>query len=125
MPIGFYPWRWDRFACTNPNRHFLTTVEMCRELKVGETQWGIATWEDIDPKTFQFSVYVVGLTNAYRWTDQPGEFKQGDPVGKGRKVYRKEPQLNFWRPGDQFIEGEEEIRYGIPGKVDDYQWVYR
>ena len=109
----------------DPNRRFLTSVEMCRKLEVGETQWGVATWEDIDPKTFQFSIYVVGLTNAYRWTDEPGEFKQGDPIGKGRKLYRKTLKLNFWRPGDQYFEHEEEIRYGIPGKVDDYEWVYR
>jgi hypothetical protein len=108
----------------DPNRRFLTSVEMCRKLAVGETQWGIATWEDIDPKTFQFSVYAVGLTNSYRWTDQPGEFKQGDPLGKGRKIQRKILKLNFWRPGDQFLEHEEEIRYGIPGGVD-YDWVYR
>ena len=44
---------------------------------------GIATWEDIDPKTFQFSVYVIGLTNSYRWTDEDGEYKKGDPIGKG------------------------------------------
>jgi hypothetical protein len=108
----------------DPNRRFLTSVEMCRKFDVGETRWGIATWEDIDPKTFQFSLYVVGLTNAYRWTDQPGELKPGDPIGKGRKLQRKILKLNFWRPGDQYYEHEEEIRYGIPGGVD-YQWVYR
>ncbi len=108
----------------DPSRNFLTSVEMCRELAVGETQWGVATWEDIDPKTFRFSVYVVGLTNAYRWKDEPGEFKQGDPIGKGRKLYRKMLKLNFWRTGDEFHEHEGEIRYGIPGEVD-YEWVYR
>ncbi len=108
----------------DPKRKFLTSVEMCRELAVGETQWGVATWEDIDPKTFQFSVYVVGLTNSYRWKDEPGEFKHGDTIGKGRKLYRKMLKLNFWRPGDQFYEHESEIRYGIPGGVD-YEWVYR
>ena len=98
----------------DPNRHFLTSVEMCREIKVGETQWGIATWEDIDPRTFRFSVYVIGLTNAYRWTDQEGGYKKGDPIGKGRKLHRKTLKLNFWRPGDQYYEHEEEIRYGVP-----------
>ena len=127
----------------DPNRRFLTSVEMCRELKVGETQWGIATWEDIDPKTFEFSVYVIGLTNAYRWTDQEGAYKKGDPVGKGRKLYRKILKLNFWRPGDQYREHEEEIRFGVPQELlpkdshgapklpdvlnggPDYEWVYR
>jgi hypothetical protein len=109
----------------DPNRRFLTSVDMCRELKPGETQWGVATWEDIDPKTFQFSIYVIGLTNSYQWTDQPGEYKKGDPIGTGRKLRRKMLKLNFWRPGDQYYEHEEEIRYGIPGKTDNYEWVYR
>ena len=108
----------------DPKRRFLTSVEMCRDLAVGETRWGVATWEDIDPKTFQFSIYVVGLTNSYRWKDQPGGLKQGDPIGTGRKLSRKILKLNFWRPGDQYDANEEAIRYGIPGGVD-YEWVYR
>jgi hypothetical protein len=116
----------------DPNRRFLTSVEMSRKLEFGETQWGVATWEDIDPKTFMFSVYVVGLTNAYRWTDEKGVLKPGDdPISKGRKLYRKTLKLNFWRPGDQYREDEKEIRYGVPlglpgirGGVD-YEWVYR
>ncbi len=123
----------------DPNRHFLTSVEMCRDIKVGETQWGIATWEDIDPRTFRFSVYVIGLTNSYRWADEDGGYKKGDPIGKGRKLRRKTLKLNFWRPGDQYYEHEEEIRYGVPQELLpkqrdgspkipeglDYDWVYR
>jgi hypothetical protein len=108
----------------DPNRKFLTTVDMCRELAVGETQWGVATWEDVDPRIVRFSVYAFGLTNAYKWKDDPKEVKPGDPVGKGRKLYRKLLKLNFWRPSDPYYEHEEEIRYGIPGGVD-YEWVYR
>jgi hypothetical protein len=106
------------------SQKLLTSVEMCREIAVGQTVWGVATWEDIDPRVVQFSIYVIGLTNAYRWTDTPGEYKQGDPLGKGRRLMRKELKLNFWRPGDEYFEHEEEIRYGIPGRVD-YEWVYR
>jgi hypothetical protein len=115
----------------DPNRSFLTSVEMSRKLAVGETQWGVATWEDIDPKTFMFSVYVIGLTNAYHWTDEKGTLKPSDPIGKGRKLYRKTLKLNFWRPGDRYREDEKEIRYGVPQGLPgirggvDYEWVYR
>jgi hypothetical protein len=108
----------------DPKRKFLSSVEMCRELAVGETQWGIATWEDIDPRIVRFSVYVFGLTNSYRWKDEPSEYKAGDSALAGRKIYRKVLKLNFWRPGDQFHEDEKEFRYGIPDGVD-YEWVYR
>jgi hypothetical protein len=108
----------------DPRRRLLTSVEICRRIAVGETLWGVATWEDIDPKVVRFSIYVIGLTNAYRWIDPPGGYKAGEPPGKGRILLRKTLKLNFWRPGDEFFEHEEEIRYGVPGGVD-YQWVYR
>jgi hypothetical protein len=108
----------------DPKRKFLTSVEMCRDIAVGETVWGIATWEDVDPRIVRFSVYVFGLTNSYRWKDTPTEYKAGDPVLKGRKLYKKTLKLNFWRPSDPYYEHEEEIRYGVPEGVD-YEWVYR
>lgn len=108
----------------DPNRTFYNTVEIVRELQVGETVWGVATWEDIDPRTNRFHVYVNGLTNAYRWTDDTEKVKPGTPVGTGRRLVRKTLRLNFWRPGDEFDPKEREIRFGIPGELD-YQWVYR
>jgi hypothetical protein len=108
----------------DPNRTFYNSVEMVRDLQVGETVWGVATWEDIDPRTDRFSVYVHGLTNAYRWTDDPEKFKPGSPLGTGRHLVRKTLRLNFWRPGDEFDPKEREIRFGAPGELD-YQWVYR
>jgi hypothetical protein len=105
--------------------------------------WGVATWEDVDPATDHFSIYVQGLTSAYRWEDaKQGEpasyvYKPGDAIGTGRRVRQKTLRLNFWRPGDEFFEHEREIRFGyhkhkgderfkIPEKEKvDYVWVYR
>ncbi len=108
----------------DPNRVFLNTVEMTREIPVGQTFWGIATWENVDPKITHYSIFVNGLTNAYRFTDDPGAYKAGDPIGKGRHLTRKTLKLNFWKPGDPYLEHEEEVRYGVPGEVD-YEWLYR
>ena len=108
----------------DPNRTFLNSAEMARQINPGETLWGVATWEGIDPRIDRFSVYVNGLTNAYRWEDAPGAYEPGDPIGKGRTWVRKTLKLNFWRPGDEYYEHEKEFRYGIPGEVD-HQWVYR
>jgi hypothetical protein len=96
--------------------------------------WGVATWEDIDPRIDFFSVYVGGLSNAYRWEDTPGAYQPGDFPGKGRRFSRKMLQLNFWVPGDEYLQHEREVRYGVPiGKSDlydvadgvAYRWVYR
>jgi hypothetical protein len=130
-----------------PARLF-NTIEMEREIPPSpEGQdlgiWGVATWEDIDPATDHFSIYIKGLTNAYRWEDaksgEPAQyvFKKGDKVGTGRTLLQKTLRLNFWRPSDKYYEHEDEIRYGYyddsgekrfnlkPEEKVDYLWVYR
>ncbi|MDD4269233.1 MAG: hypothetical protein PHN77_13485 [Thermoguttaceae bacterium] len=110
----------------DPAKEFYNSVTIGKEpIAVGETRWGIAMWQGIDPRIDFFSIYVRGLTNAYHWQDSPETYTPGkDPIGKGRKFVRKTLKLNFWRPGDEYYEDENEIRYGIPGQVD-YEWVYR
>jgi len=104
--------------------------------------WGVVTWEDVDPRTDFFSVYVRGLTNAFKFVDPPGAYKAGDPPFAGRVFAFKTLQLNFWRPSDSVLEHEREIRFGIPVEPDperqqrilsmfglkdrlDYLWIYR
>lgn len=117
------------------NRKLLTTAEMTGEIlpsvaatkdtpEIDRTVWGVATWEGVDPRTDRFSIYVHGLTNAYKWVDEPAAFKVGDPIGKGRTYQYQVLKLNFWRPSDTKYEHEEEIRFGIPGDVD-YSWSYQ
>lgn len=114
----------------DPNRTLLNSVEVGGKKipvshgLVDRSVWGVATWEDVDPRIDFFSIYVAGLTNAYQWTDPPDGFSPGDPPTTGRQFRQKELMLNFWRPGDRFVEDRREIRYGIPGQVD-YRWVYR
>ena len=110
----------------DPARRFLTTGEMCREIAVGETVWGIVTFEKVNLNIRWFSIYVQGLTNAYEWVDDPSQVQNPNQVwvGKGRRMAMKTLKLNFWRPADEYNAHEEEIRYGMPGGVD-YEWVYR
>jgi hypothetical protein len=123
-----------------PGRELLNSAQISeRPIPLSDARadrgvWGVATWEDVDPRIDFFSVYVGGLTNAYRWEDPPGAYRPGDPPGKGRQFTRKTLQLNFWRPGDEFDEHESEIRFGVPlGKAYlygvpegvAYRWVYR
>ncbi|MCC9607119.1 hypothetical protein LOC68_14435 [Blastopirellula sp. JC732] len=91
--------------------------------EVDNAIWGVAIWEDIDPDTDYFSIYVQGLTNAYKWTDD-AEKVVPDNIGGQRAFTLKTLKLNFWRPGDRYNEHEDEIRFGAPGQVD-YEWVYR
>jgi hypothetical protein len=97
----------------DPRRVFLNSVEMSDAEIPPSTEdealdvWGVATWEDVDPRTDRFAVYVQGLTNAYRWSDD-----EERASGK-RRYYRKTLQLNFYRPSDDRYEHEREIRFGM------------
>jgi hypothetical protein len=124
----------------DPRRRLLNSVQMAQQEllpstdRVDRSVWGVATWEDVDPRTDFLSVLVQGLTNAYRWTDPPGAYQVGDPPGRGRQFTYKTLQLNFWRPGDEHQEHNDRIRFGVPegqakvyGVPDgvDFAWVYR
>lgn len=86
--------------------------------------WGVATWTDIDLTADYFSIYIEGLTNAYKWVDPEGAWTDGDPPGKGRLFANKLLKLDFWRPGDVADPHESEIRFGFPGELP-YKWLYR
>ena len=94
--------------------------------------WGYATWEDIDPNTDFFSIFVHGLTNAFQIVQKDGE----------ESVRRKVLRLNFYRPGDTIKQLADDIRFGIPAFEDmaqqnyvlkqyrlperlDYEWLFR
>ncbi len=114
----------------DPNRTLLNTVDVGSQKipvshgLIDRSVWGVATWEDVDPRVDTFSVSVAGLSNAYQWDDPPGAFQAGDPPTTGRQLLQKTLVLNFWRPGDEYVEDKRQIRYGIPGQVD-YRWEYR
>lgn len=99
----------------DPNRPLLNTYEMAMaKIPLAKSEsdpgvWGVAIWEDVDPRIDYVSVYVSGLTNAY----QIERSRDGKIGFKYRTL-----QLNFWRPGDIEEEVKDEVDYGIP-LVDD------
>ncbi|MGD0900554.1 MAG: hypothetical protein ABR915_22200 [Thermoguttaceae bacterium] len=116
------------------NRKFLSSYEMsAKQIAVGETVWGVATWEDIDPRVVWFSVYVEGLTNALRWKDDPAKYAavlKGTESGSYRTMFGKVLKVNFWRPGDEFLLTENQVRLGVPGQagkrgLPPCEWIWR
>ncbi len=75
---------------------------------------GVAIWDDIDPESNHFSIFIQGLSNGWALTDDPVE------PGKKTVVRRKTLQLNFRRLGDKYYQKSEEIRFDGPAK-----WDYR
>ncbi len=97
----------------------ITEVEIAPAGQSGDEVWGCACWEDIDPTTDEFSIYVHGLTNAYQMeaVDNP------DGSGKMWDYTYKTLQINFSRRGDEFHEHSGEVRLGDSEGVE-YRWVY-
>jgi hypothetical protein len=89
------------------------------EMRPGDERWGVATWEDIDPRIDHFSIYVRGLTNALRWRLPAGvDVEPDDPPGARTEDALQALRLDFWRPGDERGQPEEEIRVGFAGMFE-------
>jgi hypothetical protein len=99
-------------AKEDPAIPLLNSAQMAEKLAIplsddskDNSLWGVATWEDVDPRIDFVSIYVQGLTNAFRFRELPD----------GKRVYQyKTLQLNFWRPGDTRAEAADKIRFGVP-----------
>jgi hypothetical protein len=70
---------------------------------------GVAMWDDINPKSTFFSIYVYGLSDGWSAVDGP----DGKPI-----VRYKTLQLKFKRLGDQFNQASNQIRYL------GHEWIY-
>ena len=82
--------------------------------RIDRSVWGVATWVDLDPRIDFFSIYIQGLTNAYKFVDDLDQFRVGDPPLTGRTISTRTLQLCFWRPGDELLLTEREVRFGMP-----------
>jgi hypothetical protein len=138
LPVAMGPIR----RREDPGRPLLNSVQMASQEiplstdEVDRSVWGVATWggfTTIDPRIDFFSIFVQGLSNAYRWEDPQGAYRAGDPPGAGRRFTRRTLQLNFWRPGDELHPSEREFRFGIPAGTEQhyglaepvaYRWLY-
>ncbi len=76
--------------------------------------WGVATWEDIDPKLDFLTVNVFGLTNAF-------EVEGLEPDAEYRK---KALSLHFYRPGDAIRPEEDPVFFGVPAYDDEAEQAY-
>ena len=96
----------------DPNRSFENTVSMSdRSIEPCETVWGVAMWQDIDPDVKDFSIYISGLSSAYRWNVNK-EIHEPGIIGSGYSMSRKTLKLNFWAPGSSDHLLNKEIQYG-------------
>jgi len=104
----------------DPKRPLLDSVGMMESpLKPGEERWGVAIWEDVDPRIDFFSIYARGLTNAVRWRKRPGAvIGPGDRPGSDVEETLEALRLDFWRPGDDRDDGDRPTSVGFAGMFE-------
>ena len=73
---------------------------------------GVAIWDDVNPDSNRYSIFVTGLSNGWSLAEIPPDNKQ--------VLRRKTLQLNFRRVGDRFYQHADEIRFVPPA-----EWIYR
>jgi hypothetical protein len=73
---------------------------------------GVAIWDDVNPDSNRFSIFVSGLSNGWSLAEIPPDNKQ--------IIRRKTLQLNFKRVGDRYYQHTGDIRFVPPA-----EWVYR
>lgn len=89
------------------------------DIPPGAERWGVAVWEGVDPRIDYFAIYVRGLTNAMRWRQIPGStIGPNDPPGIHIEHALEALRLDFWRPGDDRNEREEQVSVGHRGMFE-------
>jgi hypothetical protein len=104
----------------DPGREFLDSSSIAaRDIPPGESRWGIATWEEIDPRIKFFSIYVRGLTNALAWRPRAGVRLDADtPPCRHLDETLKALRLDFWRPGDDRNDSDDRLHVGFMGMFE-------
>ncbi len=74
---------------------------------------GVAIWDDVDPDSNFYDIFISGLSNGYAITDPI-------PPDTRKVIRRKTLQLAFKRIGDRFDMKSSEIQFQPPAT-----WVYR
>ena len=104
----------------DPARELLDSASMAAtDIPPGGERWGVAVWEDVDSRIDFFTITVRGLTNAIRWRPREGAtFAKDLPPGSEMEHALEALQLNFWRPGDDRDEVDEELNVGYAGMFE-------
>ena len=104
----------------DPSRELFDSASMAgTDIPPGGERWGVAVWEDIDPRIDFFTITVRGLTNAIRWRESEGAtFAKDLPPSSEMDHALESLRLDFWRPGDDRDEADEELNVGYAGMFE-------
>ena len=86
--------------------------------EIDDAVYGVALFENVDPRATSFKIYVRGLSDGYQVI--PGDPNATDPKGTREIVKYKTLRIDFTKLGDEFLINEKEIQLQDP----PYEWIY-
>lgn len=102
-----------------PAKLFDSASISAEPLAPNEERWGVAIWEDVDPRIDFFSIYIRGLTNSLRWRPKPAADVPENALPGGYEEQTLESlRLDFWRPGDDENDLDEQMSIGFAGMFE-------
>lgn len=95
----------------DPNTPLLDSIQIS-QMELPEARgasdgavWGVAVWQNIDPRVDYVSVRVKGVTNGFRLVNN---------LDGTKSFQTRELQLQFFRPGDAVREVTDRVSIGVP-----------
>ena len=104
----------------DPAREILDSASMAAaDIPPGGERWGAAVWEDVDPRIDFFAICIRGLTNAVQWRPRAKATFAADRLPGSELEHALESlRLDFWRPGDDRDDADEEMSVGFAGMFE-------
>lgn len=79
-------------------------------LMPNEQRWGVAIWQDVDPRIDFFTIFAYGLTNAMTWRHEADIEADLDHAPEYERREMECLRLDFYHPGDETHGEFEEVQ---------------
>ncbi len=89
-----------------------------RPLAPEEERWGVAVWQEVDPRIDFFTIFIYGLTNSMQWRHDAqleADFEH-EPEYERRELECL--RLDFYHPGDEAHGDFEEVQVAHAGMFE-------
>ena len=81
-----------------------------KPLEPNEERWGVAIWQEVDPRIDFFTIFAYGLTNAMTWRHEADLEADLDHAPEYERREMECLRLDFYHPGDETHGEFEEVQ---------------
>ena len=89
-----------------------------RPIQPGEERWGVAVWEQVDPRIDFFTIFAYGLTNSLRWRHDAELVTDIEHAPKYERRQLECLRLDFYHPGDGIGDTADDVQLAHAGMFE-------